>query len=112
MNAPLPRGLFRRIYLTFVVTVALFAALSGLFVAMVAGRFDARWVATVDEAVDARSDDLLAALAAPDDLALAAQRLAAELDVDVAVRDADGRLLAGDDDLLRAPHRPRRRARL
>lgn len=112
MNAPLPRGLFRRIYLTFVVTVALFAALSGLFVAMVAGRFDARWVATVDEAVDARSDDLLAALAAPDDLALAAQRLAAELDVDVAVRDADGRLLAGDDDLPRAPHRPRRRARL
>ncbi|MBK8265518.1 MAG: HAMP domain-containing protein [Nannocystis sp.] len=109
--APPPRGLFRRIYLTFVATVALFALLSGVFVFSIAGRFDAAWVATIDELLSERSDALITAIDDPPARERLLAALAGELDVQIALHDPQGRLLAGAD-LPPPSRRPRRRARL
>jgi len=89
-------GLFRRIYLTFILTVVGFAALVALAVLSLSDHYDAAWVEAVDVAVAAREDELARALADPPALARLLQTLAAELDLRVAVRDPEGNHLAGD----------------
>lgn len=112
--APRPRGgLFRRIYLTFILTVVAFAGLVALAVLSLAGQYDARWVESVDAVVAAREPELAAALADPRARQRQLEALAAELDLRAALRDPEGRLLAGDP-ATRSPRglKPRQRARL
>ena len=56
-------GLFRRIYLSFILTVVAFAALVGLAVLTLASPYDAAWVESVDAAVTAREPTLTRLLA-------------------------------------------------
>lgn len=110
-------GLFRRIYLTFVLTVVTFAGLVALVVLTLSGRHDAAWVESVDAAVASREPALVELLTAPHrEPARLEQELAAlagELELRAAIRDPDGRLLAGDPE-TRSPRSrsPRQRERL
>lgn len=89
-------GLFLRIYLSFVLTVVAFAALVALVLLRLANQYDAAWLESVEHAVDAREDRLVAALHDPPALRRELDDLAAELDLRAALRDPDDRLLAGD----------------
>lgn len=115
---PPPRrgGLFLRIYLTFILTVVVLAALIGLVVLSLARPYDAAWVESVDAAVAAREPALSRlVLAASDRPTLESELrvLADQLDLRAAIRDPSGRLLAGDP-ATRSPRvlKPRQRARL
>jgi hypothetical protein len=106
-------GLFLRIYLTFVLTVVGFAALVALALLRLSSRYDAAWVESVELAVAAREDRLVAALHQPAALERELATLAAELDLRAALRDPDGRLLAGDPlTRSRGGRNPRHLARL
>ncbi len=114
MSQAAPRsGLFLRIYLSFVLTVVGFAALVALVLLRLSGQYDAAWVESVELAVAAREDRLVAALREPAALAREVSALAAELDLRAALRDPDGRLLAGDPETRsRRGRGPRHLARL
>lgn len=114
MSQVAPRsGLFLRIYLTFVLTVVAFAALVALALLRLSSRYDAAWVESVELAVAAREDRLVAALHQPAALERELATLAAELDLRAALRDPDGRLLAGDPlTRSRGVRNPRHLARL
>ena len=114
MSQVAPRsGLFRRIYLTFVLTVVGFAALVALALLRLSSQYDAAWVESVEVAVAAREDRLVAALHQPVALERELAALAAELDLRAALRDTDGRLLAGDPlTRSRGGRNPRHLARL
>ena len=109
-------GLFLRIYVTFILTVVAFAAIVGVVVLSLAGQYDAAWVESVDAAVAAREPALTRLAVDPGrhaELAAEVAALAEELDLRVAIRDPDGRLLAGDP-TTRSPRglKPRQLARL
>lgn len=108
-----PPRLFWRIYLTFLLTVIGFTGLAGLAIWQFSGNYGPEWVESVAAAVSAREDALRAGLADPPELQAEAAGLAAELDLRVAVRDAEGELLAGDPE-TRTPRnwKPRQRSRL
>ncbi|MBL9103460.1 MAG: HAMP domain-containing protein [Myxococcales bacterium] len=89
-------GLFWRIYLTFVLTVVVFAGLAGLAIWRFSGEYSAEWVESVATAVHAREEALLAGLEDRARLEREVAALATELDLRVAIRDARGELLAGD----------------
>jgi len=103
---PPASGLFRRIYLTFVGTVIVFAALSALVVLVASSRFDDAWVADVDEGFEAIEPDLLAHLDDPDALDRDLRRMAERYDLRLGLRSPRGTFLAGTRDL---PPPPRRR---
>ncbi len=107
---PQTSGLFLRIYLTFVLTVIAFAALSVLVLFITSARFDDAWEERVDEACDDLRPLLLAELddreALERDLAAFGKRFGLRL----ALRAPKGRLLAGSQELPRPPrHRRLRR---
>ena len=114
MSQAAPRsGLFRRIYLSFVLTVVAFAALVALAVRTLSNQYDAAWLESVEAAVAAREDRLVAALARPDALRRELAELTAELDLRAALRDPEGHLLAGDPETRSRSRRgPRQLARL
>lgn len=106
-------GLFLRIYLSFVLTVVGFAALVALALLRLSGQYDAAWVESVEAAVAAREERLVAVLHKPAALERELSALAAELDLRAALRDPDGRLLAGDPETRsRRGRYPRLLARL
>ncbi len=113
--APAPKtraGLFRRIYLTFVLTVIGFAALAAVAVFAFATKYDAGWVETVETTVTARTLAISENLDQPDALAAELEALARELDLRVALRTPSGQLIAGDP-TARSPRSmgPRNRGR-
>lgn len=114
MSQIAPRsGLFLRIYLSFVLTVVAFAALVALALLRLSGQYDAAWVESVEAAVAAREERIVAALDQPPALARELSALAAELDLRAALRDPEGRLLAGDPATRsRRGRNPRHLARL
>jgi len=105
-------GLFLRIYLTFVLTVVGFAALVALALLRLSSRYDAAWLESVEAAVAAREDRLVAALPRRPALERELADLAAELDLRAALRDTDGRLLAGDPQTRSRARNLRQLARL
>jgi signal transduction histidine kinase len=108
------RGLFVRVFATFVGAVLAFAALAAVVAALASrARPGADWVDAVDAAVDAREADLVAARDDPDALERALAGLASELELRLALRDKQGRHLAGDPDTFAARNlRPRQLRRL
>ncbi len=107
---PQTSGLFLRIYLTFVLTMIAFAALSVLVLFIASARFDDAWEERVDEAYDELRPQLLAEFddheALERDLAAFGQRF----HLRVALRGPRGRVLAGSRNLPRPPrHRGLRR---
>ncbi|MCB9704223.1 MAG: HAMP domain-containing protein [Myxococcales bacterium] len=109
---PPTSGLFRRIYLTFVGTVVVFAALSGLLFFSIANHFGPEWVAELDDAFEGARERLVADLDDPEALAEELTALSRELDLRLVLRTLDGRVLAGDPNLPPPPPRHRRIARL
>lgn len=107
------RGLFGRIFLTFVAAVLAFAALAAVVAVASRARPDAAWVEAVDAAVEAHEPALVAARDDPPALERALAGLAADLDLRLALRDRSGRHLAGDP-ATSAPRnlRPRQLRRL
>lgn len=107
------RGLFGRVFLTFVAAVIAFVALASLVQFLNRERHDAGWVETADATVEAHKPALLAALAGEGELERAVAAVAAALELRVALRDRAGAHLAGDPKThaLR-PLRPRQRHRL
>ncbi len=103
---PPASGLFRRIYLTFVGTVIIFAGLNALLVLVASSRFDDAWVADVDEAFEAIEPDIVAHLDDPDALDRDLRRMAERYDLRLGLRSPRGTYLAGTRDL---PPPPRRR---
>ncbi|MBK7828273.1 ATP-binding protein [Nannocystis sp.] len=99
-------GLFRRIYLSFVLTVVAFAALVGLAVLTLASPYDAAWVESVDAAVTAREPALTQQLADRPALERELAALADELQLRAVLVDPDGKRLAGDP-ATRGPRGPR-----
>ncbi|MCA9657620.1 MAG: HAMP domain-containing histidine kinase [Myxococcales bacterium] len=95
---PPASGLFRRIYLTFVGTTIVFAVLIAITIYAASNRFDAAWVDSVDEDVDAAQAALLSHIKADDSDALDRDlaALADRHDLRFALRDPRGDLLAGD----------------
>ena len=89
-------GLFLRIYLSFVLTVVAFATLVALALLRLSNQYDAAWLESVELTVAAHEDRLVAALHDPPALRRELDDLAAELDLRAALRDTEGRLLAGD----------------
>lgn len=108
-----PPKLFWRIYLTFVLTVVGFTGLAGLAIWQFSAEYGPEWVESVAAAVSAREDALRAGLAGEAPLDAEVAGLAKELGLRVALRDADGALLAGDEG-TRMPRnwKPRQRSRL
>jgi len=101
-----PSGLFRRIYLTFVVAAlgaAIVAALGAWFFANQARQ---RWVGTTLEVLVDEHDALLALLHDTGALEEHADALSEKLDAHVSIYDATGQRLAGD-----GPAQPRRARR-
>ncbi|MEZ4384228.1 MAG: HAMP domain-containing sensor histidine kinase [Nannocystaceae bacterium] len=108
---PPASGLFRRIYLTFVGTVIVFAALIAATMYAASNRYDATWVASVDEDVEAAQTALVAHIAGDDADALDRdlRALSDRHDLRFALRSPRGDLLAGDRTI---PPPPRRRGGL
>ncbi len=88
-------GLFRRIFLTFVLTVFASAAVASVGGYVFASRFNADWVADTTEAIEAAEPELLDDLHDPGALAAHVDRLSQVLRADVAVYLRPGGKLAG-----------------
>ncbi len=109
-------GLFLRIYVTFILTMVAFAAIVGVVTLSLADQYDAAWVESVDAAVATREPALSRLVADPSGRAALEAEVAAlarELDLRAAIRDTEGRLIAGDP-ATRSPRalKPRQLARL
>ncbi len=102
-------GLFRRIYLTFVGTVIIFAALIALLVLAASSRFDDAWVAEVDEGFEAIEADLIAHLDDPDALDRDLAGMAERYGLRLGLRTPRGKFLAGTRELPPPPRRRRLR---
>jgi signal transduction histidine kinase len=105
-SRPGPRrgGLFRRIYLTFILTVVAFAGLVALAVLTLASPYDAAWVESVEAAVTTREPALTQLLSDTPALGRELSALADELQLRAVILDLDGDPIAGDP----ATRRPRR----
>lgn len=103
-----PSGLFRRILITFVVTVLGSAGAGAAGAWYMAERASQRWVGHTLEALSDEHDTLLADLDTPRELDQRVASLGAALDARLGIYEArGGRRLAGDGPPF-APHRARR----
>lgn len=107
------RGLFWRVFSTFIGAVLAFVVLVALVLYATRERHDAAWVEAVDAEVEAREPALRAAGQDPAARERALAELAEALDLRLALRTRDGDHLAGDPD-VRSPRnlRPRQLRRL
>lgn len=102
------RGLFTRVFATFVAGVLAFVALAAAVLWATRERHDAAWVESVDAAVEAQEAALVAARGDPPALEAALAELSRTLDLRLALQDRSGAHLAGDP-AVRAPRNFRAR---
>jgi len=93
---PRRSGLFRRIFLTFLLTLIASAVAVGAMVFAYANAHGPDWVEAVIDRVEAMSPQLLDELHDPAALEQRTRDLSEELDVRVSIHDWQGRLVAGE----------------